>query len=263
MFDYLNNFLLNGKNVFITGGCGLIGSEISKAVASVKGRPIIIDIDKSKGQDLANEIINDGLDCSFEYFDTSIFKEFKFNLNKFYDKYGAIDVWINAAYPKSSGWNDKVECVNIDCWKTDVDRHLNSYSWLSKEVGLVMKKQGFGSVINFASIYGIQAPDFSLYESTDMTCPMAYSAIKGGIINLTRYLASYFGPHQVRFNSISPGGIYNNQDPTFVKRYEQKTPLQRMGSVKDIASTSLFLSSDLSSYITGQNILVDGGFSII
>ena len=114
-----------------------------------------------------------------------------------------------------------------------------------------------------ASIYGIVAPDFSVYNETNMTTPAAYSAIKGGLINLTRYMASYFGPKQIRVNAISPGGIYDKQNITFIQNYEKRVPMGRMGSPDDISPAVIFLLSNDSKYITGQNIIIDGGWTCI
>jgi NAD(P)-dependent dehydrogenase (short-subunit alcohol dehydrogenase family) len=126
-----------------------------------------------------------------------------------------------------------------------------------------MIKQNSGAIINMASIYGVVGPDFSIYEGTAMTLPAAYSAIKGGLINFTRYLASYLGKYQIRVNSVSPGGIFDNQSSDFVRKYENKVPLGRMGTPQDIAPSVVFLLSDDSKYITGQNLLIDGGWTAI
>lgn len=141
--------------------------------------------------------------------------------------------------------------------------HLSSYSWISRKICLIMKNQKGGSLINFGSIYGEVGANFNIYKGTKMTSAFAYSAIKGGIANLSRYLASYFGEYNVRVNTICPGGIFDNQDKTFVKNYETQTPLKRMGKPEDIAPTVLFLASDASSYITGAIIMVDGGWTAI
>ena len=126
-----------------------------------------------------------------------------------------------------------------------------------------MVKQKTGSVVNIASTYGIVAPDFTIYDGTEMTSPAAYAAIKGGIINMTKYFASYLGKHNVRFNCVSPGGIFDNQNPIFVANYEKKVPLKRMGKPVDIAPSISFLLSDDAGYITGHNLVVDGGWTII
>ena len=121
----------------------------------------------------------------------------------------------------------------------------------------------YGSIINIASIYGVVGPDFTVYDKTSLTMPAGYSAIKGGLINLTRYMASYFGPNNIRVNCVSPGGIFDNQDINFVKNYMKKVPLGRMGLPEDIAPSVAFLLSDDSKYITGQNLIIDGGWTAI
>ena len=125
-----------------------------------------------------------------------------------------------------------------------------------------MEIQQSGSIVNIASIYGIVGNDFSLYEETNITPPVAYSAIKGGLISFNRYVASYFGKNNIRSNCVSPGGVYDKQDVKFVKKYSSKTPLLRMAIPSDIAPIVCFLLSDESTYITGQNIAVDGGYTI-
>jgi NAD(P)-dependent dehydrogenase (short-subunit alcohol dehydrogenase family) len=114
-----------------------------------------------------------------------------------------------------------------------------------------------------SSIYGLVGPDFTVYEGTGMTMPAAYSAIKGGINNLTRYLASYFGSSQIRVNTVSPGGVFDSQNELFVKNYVNKVPMKRMGMPMDVVAAVFFLLTDESSYITGHNLVVDGGWSAI
>ena len=127
-----------------------------------------------------------------------------------------------------------------------------------------MKKQNFGSVVNMASIYGIVGNDFTIYKNTGgLTSPAAYSAIKGGIINFTRYLASYYGGNNIRVNCVSPGGVINEQNENFIKQYESKVPLKRMARSEEIAPAVTFLLSEESSYITGHNLVIDGGWTAI
>ena len=127
-----------------------------------------------------------------------------------------------------------------------------------------MKNNLSGSIVNVASIYGVVGNDFTIYENTNgMTSPAAYSAIKGGVINFTKYLASYFGSYGIRVNAVSPGGIFNNQNKTFVEQFEYKVPLKRMAKPEEISPSITFLLSDESSYITGHNLIVDGGWTSI
>ena len=119
-----------------------------------------------------------------------------------------------------------------------------------------------GSIINFGSIYGVVGPDFSIYQGTDMTVAAAYSAIKGGIISFTRYLATYYAKCGIRVNAICPGGIFDNQPQTFVKKYEKKTPMGRMGKAEEMVGPVIFLASDAASYVTGHILMVDGGWTV-
>ena len=142
--------------------------------------------------------------------------------------------------------------------------HLNSYAWLARETAESMKENGSGgSILQFSSIYGFLGQDISIYKNLKMSENMIYSMIKGGIINLTRNMASFYGENNVRINNICPGGVIDGQDKEFIRRYSSKTPMKRMAENWEIASAALFLCSDASSYITGQTIVVDGGWSII
>ena len=177
---------------------------------------------------------------------------------------GKIDVMVNMAYPRTDDWLDKLEDVKIESWQKNVDIQMNSYCLLTREVAELMKENSIkGSIINCGSTYGVVGPDFNIYEGTELTSPAAYAAIKGGVINFSRYAASYYGKYGIRINCLCPGGIFNNQNETFVKNYEKKTPLRRMGKPDDIAPAVLFLASDAASYVTGAIIMIDGGWTCI
>lgn len=264
MIDYLKKFSLKEKVAFVTGGAGLLGSEVSRCLASAGAHTVILDIDRKKAQALEKKITTSGYMANYEYFDSTKFENIKGSMQNLIAKYKSVDIWINAAYPRTKDWGHNVERLKLASWRKNVDMHLNSYAWLSKEVALLMKKKKTqGAIINFGSTYGVVGPDFSLYSKTKMTSPMAYSAIKGGIINTTRYLASYFGKYGIRVNNVCPGGIFDHQDVTFVRNYERKVPLKRMGTPKDIAPVVLFLASDAASYVNGATIMIDGGWTIV
>ena len=177
------------------------------------------------------------------------------------DRFGKIDGWVNNAYPRTEDWGNKFEDIKYESWKKNVDLQLGSVFLCCKLVLEHMKKNNYGSIVNIASIYGVIGPDFSIYEGTEMTMPAAYSAIKGGVINFSRYLASYYGKYGLRVNCVSPGGIYNNQNKKFVNNYIKNVPLKRMGMPSDISPAVSFLLSEDSSYVTGQNLIVDGGWT--
>lgn len=255
MKSYLDKFKLDGKVAFVTGGVGLIGLEVTKALAEVGAKVVILDIDQEKGQKVTV--------AKYEKFDVTKLDEINRNIDDLKLKYGKIDIWVNTAYPRTADWGNKVEDLTLDSWQQNVNMHLNSYAWISRKVCLVMSKQNGGSLINFGSIYGVVGNNFNIYEGTNMNPPAAYFAIKGGIVNFDRYLAAYFGKDNVRVNTICPGGIFDNQNPTFVKNYSKNTPLKKMGNPEDVASVVLFLASDAASYITGATIMVDGGWTAI
>ena len=177
------------------------------------------------------------------------------------EKFSKIDVFINCSWPKTDDWLENVEQVSYESIKKNLADHLGGYFLCTQKMALQMKKQNKGSIINFSSIYGLVGPNFSIYDGTEMTCPPAYPLIKGGIVTMTKYFASYFAKYNIRVNCISPGGIFNHQNPKFVQKYAQLTPLGRMGQPNELVGVSLLLSSDASSYMTGECILADGGWT--
>jgi len=253
--NYKSLFSLRNKVVIVVGGAGLIGREIVKGLSDFGAKVYIVDINKEAAEKIITKVIK------FIYLDITSEDSIRKALSEVYSEAKKIDVLINCAYPKTYDWGLKLEDVTFDSWKDNVNSHLGGYFLCSKVAADLMKKKAKGVIINFASIYGVVAPDFSIYKGTNMTMPAAYSAIKGGIIAFTKYLATYYVKYNIRANVISPGGVFNGQDIAFLKEYAKKTPLNRMADPKDIVGAVIFLSSDASSYITGQNLIVDGGWS--
>jgi NAD(P)-dependent dehydrogenase (short-subunit alcohol dehydrogenase family) len=243
---------LKDKIIIVTGGNGLLGSEIISQLKKQGALVINLEINIK-----TNEALTE-VEC-----DITNPKSIIDSIELIVKKYSKIDGLVNNAYPRTSDWGNKFQDIQIESWKSNVDMQMNSIFYLSQRVLEIMQIQKFGSILNMASIYGVVGPDFSVYENTEMTMPAAYSAIKGGVINFTRYLASYYGKYNIRVNCISPGGIYNNQSDIFVKNYERKVPMNRMGKTTDIAPAVCFMLSDESSYITGQNLVIDGGWTSI
>jgi NAD(P)-dependent dehydrogenase (short-subunit alcohol dehydrogenase family) len=244
-------FSVNDKVIIVTGGQGLLGKQIVNSLRNYGAIAISGDL-KINVDDPHSYLIDITKEASVEQFIANIVNTF-----------GKIDGWVNNAYPRTADWGAKIEDTPFESWRRNVDMHLNGYFLCSKLVLEQMKKQRFGSVINMSSIYGLVGPDFSIYNGTSMTMPVAYSAIKGGVNNLTRYLAAYYGPYQIRVNTVSPGGIFDNQPESFVQAYNEKVPLRRMGSPNDIVSAVHFLLCDETSYLTGHNLIIDGGWTAI
>lgn len=240
------------KVIIVTGGNGLIGREIVAHLRKNEATAIVAEINVET--DLNKGIIN----C-----DITDEKSVLEAMDKIIQKFGRIDGLVNNAYPRTDDWGARFEDIKFDSWQKNVDMQMNSVFLLSQNVLKQMVKQKSGSIVNIASIYGVVGNDFTVYDGTEMTSAAAYSAIKGGVINFTKYLASYFGKEGIRVNCVSPGGIFDNQNPVFIKNYEHKVPLKRMGKPSEIAPAVTFLLSDEASYISGHNLMVDGGWTAI
>ena len=172
-----------------------------------------------------------------------------------------LDIFVNCAYPRTADWGAHVASESLDSWRDNLGSHLGGYFASSRAAAERMAGLRGGSIINFASIYGMVGPSWEVYDGTDMTMPSAYSAIKGGVLTMSRFLATYYGPSGVRCNCVSPGGIRDAQPESFVKSYEGLTPLRRMGRPEDVVGATVFLASDAAGYITGHNLVVDGGWT--
>jgi NAD(P)-dependent dehydrogenase (short-subunit alcohol dehydrogenase family) len=244
--------ILKDKIIVVTGGSGLLGKELVSDIRRKGGKAINADI-------IAKDDLSNGEICMDITSDLSI----RHVLEEVKSYFGRIDGLVNNAYPRTRDWSARFEDVKPESWRQNVNMQLNSCFVCCQEVLKIMESQKEGAIVNISSIYGVVGNDFTLYEEYGGTSPAAYSAIKGGIVNFTRYLASYYGRKNIRINCISPGGIFDNQPESFVKRYENKVPMGRMGTPKDIAPAVSFLLSDESNYITGHNLLVDGGWTCI
>lgn len=264
MKKYLDKFSLKDKIAFIFGGAGLIGEEIAQALASAGAELVLLDVNSKKAKKIVQDINASGQKAIFKYFNAMELERDEKQLDKLWRQYGPADIWVNASYPRTQDWPRSLERMDLNYLRKNVDAHLNSCLWLARKVALLMKKNKIqGSLIHLGSIYGVQANDLTIYEGTKMSGEISYSAIKGGIVNFTRYLAAYFGPVGIRANCVCPGGIFDHQDKIFVRQYEHKVPLKRMARAEEIASVVLFLASEASSYMTGGTVMVDGGWTIV
>ncbi len=254
-------FDLTGKIAVVTGGAGLIGRQAVSALRAHGAKVYIAELDL----DRARAVIESPGFSGVESVSLDITSEESIAVmaREVIAREGRIDILMNNAYPRTPDWGALFEDIKPESWRANVDMHMNGYFLCCQIVGEEMRKRKRGCIINMGSIYGIVGPDFSLYKGTTLTNAAAYSAIKGGIINFTRYLASYYGPHGVRVNCLSPGGIQDGQSEAFLKNYAERCPMGRMGNAGELAGSIVFLASDAASYITGHNLVVDGGWTAI
>src|SRR3989344_871365 len=261
--EYFRNlFSLKDKVAIVTGGAGHIGSAISKGLASFGANVIIVGRTKSKLEDFIEE--NKGLlENKFEYYlcdvkDNSLFKEVVEDVNK---NYGSIDILVNNAYIKRK---QKFDELTIEQWNEAISNNLTPYFTCSQAVVPIMKENGKGSIINNSSIYGFLGVDHRIFLDMENNPSVHYAAIKGGITQMTRYLATLLAKDGIRVNTISPGYFPKKKKEgseriDYIEEICKRAPMGRIGNVGEIAGTAIFLASDASSYITGQNIVIDGG----
>jgi len=263
-------FSLKEKVAIVTGGTGLLGKQYSTALVESGAKVAVTDLDELECMAFAETLsssscIGIGLDVTDK---SSIIRA----KNTILEKYGKIDILVNNAAindmfesPKAALEQSKFENYPLNLWQKSIDVNLTGVFLCSQVIGTEMVKHGSGSIINIASTYGIVAPDQSLYKNERgeqiFFKPPAYTATKGAIISFTKYLASYWGEKGVRINTLTPGGVENNQSRFFVESYSKKTPLKRMAMPTDYIGALIFLASDASLYMTGANLIVDGGWT--
>lgn len=262
----LENIYLKNRVAIITGGAGHLGIVLGHVLAELGASVILLDREESV-HSLANKLpISNGanhLGIVADLTDITFLDEVA---NKVEKSYGTLDILINnAAFTGTSdlkGWAVPFELQTLEAWNAANMLNITVPFALTQRMVPFMKKSKHASVVNIASIYGIVAPQFDLYEETQMGNPAAYNTSKAGLIQLTRYLASVLAP-DIRVNAISPGGIARNQPEAFLKRYESRVPLKRMATEDDFRGALAFLASDMSRYVTGHNLVVDGGWTIV
>ena len=256
MNKYLEKYNLRKKTAFIVGGRGLIGKEVSNAISSCGAKTIIIDNNKKTNFKNFNQI--------FENLDLSNLKSIENKYNNLKKKYGTPDIFVNCSYPKTKDWNNNsFRKISLSSLRKNIDIHLNSCLWISRLVSEDMAlNKVHGSIINMGSIYGVVSQDMNIYKNTKMNESLAYSAIKGGIINNARLMASYYGKKGIRVNCISLAGVYNKHDKKFVEQLSYRIPLGRMAQPDEFNGAIIYLCSNASSFVTGHNLVIDGGRTV-
>ena len=270
-------FDMENRVVVITGGCGLLGIKHAEAVAEFGANPILLDIvEDNYGNKKAKEII-DRFDVKCNYYRCDITDESEVSKvnERIISNFNKVDVLINnaAVDPKVASDNSKnlsrLENFSKDQWDLELAVGLTGAMLCSKIFGSEMAKNNKGVILNISSDLGIIAPDQRLYEVDGLPSdqqpvkPITYSVIKHGLLGLTKYLSTYWAKNNIRVNALSPGGVFNNQPKEFTEKISKLIPLGRMANIDEYKSAVVFLVSDASSYMTGNNLVVDGGRSIV
>ena len=258
-FNFTDTFTL------ITGATGKIGQSIIKTLASTNTKLILLDKDILAMESLMKEIDIDIADVHLVNYDANDHNSCTDAIQTIHNITPRINYVINSigmvGTDRDDGWVVNFEDQSIESWSKCLEINLTSVFFLIQKILPLLRESKDSSIVNISSIYGVVGPDFNLYEGTNMNNPAAYGVSKAGLIQLTKWLAVALSP-TIRVNAVSPGGIYRDQPKVFVDKYNEKTLLGRMATETDVAETVLFLLSRMSSYITGQNIIVDGGFTV-
>jgi len=256
--------MLKNKIVVITGGAGLLGQEFAKTVMQNNGIVIIADFNEERGiavtKNLEEQILTGSI--SFQLLDINNKQSISSLITILDQKYGKIDALVNNAYPRNKNYGRKFEDVTYEDFCENISINLGGYFLTSQQFLGYFCKQGFGNVINISSIYGVIAPRFEIYNNTSMTMPVEYAAIKSALIHLTKYMAKYYKGKNIRVNSISLGGLFDNQPAPFIEGYKSHSLNKGMLDKSDISGTLVYLLSDLSAFVNGQNVIVDDGFTL-
>ncbi|HTA26604.1 MAG TPA: SDR family oxidoreductase [Bacteroidia bacterium] len=264
-------FSLENKVAIVTGACGLLGKEHCKALAEAGANVVVADMDENKCKDFASQLGDSHIGIAMNVADRNSLLTAK---EQILEKYKTIDILVNNAAindmfenPLAAAEQSKFENYPLDLWEMSLHVNVTGVFLCSQIFGTVMAEKKQGSIINIASTYGIVAPDQSIYKDEtgkqQFYKSASYPVTKGAVISFTKFLASYWGDKNVRVNTLSPGGVENNQDEYFRTNYSSRTLLKRMAAPSDYKGAIVFLASAASSYMTGANLVVDGGWTAI
>lgn len=271
MIDVLDQFRLQGRVAIVTGGAGLLGEAFCDTLASAGARVVIADVNTEAGKKVADALKDDGRTASFFRLDVTDPSSCSHLVDFAKREYGGIDILVNSAAmdPKfdpehAEEQSNSFEQFPLEAWKQALDVNLTGMFLVTQAVARLMAQKKKGSIINICSTYGLVGPDQRIYQrpgEPDRFKPVYYSTTKAGVLGFTRYLATYYAGTDIRVNALTPGGVFNDHDPQFVESYSARTVMGRMARANEINGALLFLASDASSYMTGANLVVDGGWT--
>ena len=255
--------MLERKNIIVIGGAGLIGSAIVKSILNKNVNVVLADINLEQAKKVKLEIDkNLKSRIIIEKINVNNHSSIKRLIDKIDTKFGVIDTVVNSIYPKNKTYGKNFKELSLNEFNQNVTTHLGPYFLIMQQFCKYFEKKNKGCLINISSIYGSLVPRFEIYQNTNLDIPVDYVASKSAIIQLTKYFAQFYKKNNIRVNSISPGGIFDNQNETFIKAYKKFSGNKGMLSPGDISNAVNFLISDQSKFINGQNLIVDDGFSL-
>lgn len=274
ILNILENYRLDRQVIIITGGAGLLGEQYASAIAQAGGTAVIADIDKERALEVAGRVtLSTSEETMGLYIDVTDKDSVTAMVKQVLKKFKRIDGLVNNAGidPKfekdqAKSHTDSFEDYPLELWNKSLEVNLTGMFLCAQAVAPAMLKQGKGSIVNISSTYGLVGPDQRLYQKNDLKTaksfkPVAYSVSKSGVLGFTKYLAAYYAGKNIRVNTLTPGGVYNGHDKEFLKQYSGRTPLGRMAKQDEYNGAIVFLLSDASSYMTGSNLIIDGGWT--
>lgn len=253
---------LQGKRIAVIGA-GLLGAKICKAVSAAGAALAVVDVDEARAVAIALELAES---CPSRILSMGASIVDRESIEAMLDgcerELGGLDGVVNTAYPRNRNYGRKFEDVQFKDFCENVNLHLGGYFLVAQRVLERFARRDGGNLINISSIYGVIAPRFEVYEGTPMTMPVEYAAIKSAIIHLTKYMAKYYAGRNIRVNALSLGGLHDGQPAAFIQSYRNHSLNKGMLAPEDILGAVVFLLSDASRYVNGQNLIVDDGFTL-
>ena len=252
--------MLSSKVILVTGACGLLGQQIVREIIEQNGYVLATDTNTEKATKLFHALPSKQV--KFTPMDITDVDSIDRAIAVGVKQFGSVDACVNSAYPRTAAWGTPFEELEMADLQENLKLQLGGAILLSQRMMKYFISQGHGNLIHLSSIQGVAAPKFEHYEGTIMTSPIEYTAVKSGIISMTRWLAKYYKNNNIRVNCVSPGGILDQQPQSFLGKYRDSCTSKGMLDPTDVAGTVLFLLSDQSKYINGQNIVIDDGWSL-
>lgn len=258
---FKERFNIEGKIIILTGATGLLGAEYAKYLSNLGAKVVAVDISEEGFDKIKEQVKQENV--LFVRADISKEDQVQKILNASLEKYGKVDILVNnACYnPKTPAVHGPFENFPLEEWQKLLDVNLTGIFLCSKIIGSYMAKNGGGVIVNVSSTYGLVGADQRIYGTSGINSNLAYAATKSGVLNMTRWMASYWHKNKIRVNTLTPGGVFNNQAPDFLNNYNAKTMLGRMANKDDYVAGLLYLISDASKYMTGANLVIDGGWT--